>query len=283
MSRTKASTAKAATAGAPKNWWRSFFSPLAGKVMFEPRMDRSGAEVDAVLRRTRTRPGASILDLACGTGRHTLIFAQKGYDVVGLDYSQPYLREAREKLRNSKRGIRCRFVRGDMRYASRYVGRDAFDLAVSLYNSFGYFDRRSDDRRMLREVFRVLRPGGAFVINTLRESGVRRRFKTPLNVGHEPVKNVFALDDARYDAAHRRTISNWVIVDARKRRARIERLRFGQNVYSHAALKALLRAAGFRIERAWGALDGARLRRTSWHQTIVARKPLSRRRRAPGS
>jgi len=261
----------------PKDWWKTFFAPLAGQVMFEPRDRRSPFEVDVVLRRSRTKRGARVLDVACGTGRHTAIFAAKGHEVVGLDYSAPYLAGARARLKKARLDGRARFVRGDMRHASRHVGRNGFDLAVSLYNSFGYFDRRSDDRRTLREVYRALKPGGAFVINTLHEGGVRHRLKTPAMLGHEPLKNVFMLDHARYDRKRRRTDCVWTIVDARKPRVRIARQRFGQNVYSHAEFKAMLRAAGFRIERVWGMLEGKPFNRKTWHQTIVARKPRGAR------
>ena len=279
MARGK-SKAKAAGKVNAKDWWRSFFVPLAGMVMFEPRAHRSTFEVDIVLRRTRTKPGARVLDVACGTGRHTKNFAQRGYDVVGLDYSVPYLKQARADLRKAGLAGRARLVRGDMRRASRHVGRARFDLAVSLYNSFGYFDRRGDDRRMLREVFRTLKPGGAFVINTLHEGGVRHRLKAPMRLGHEPLKNVFMIDQVEYDKRRRKTRGLWTIVDARGPRVAIARLRLSQNVYSNAELKAMLRGAGFRIERVWGMLEGAPFKPKTWHQTIVARKPPSRGERA---
>ena len=273
MARGKSKALAARKAAAPKDWWRSFFGPLAGMVMFEPRAHESADEVDIVLRRTRTKPGARVLDVACGTGRHTLIFAQRGYEVVGLDYSVPYLRQAREQLRKSGLAGRAKLVRGDMRRASAHVGHARFDLAVSLYNSFGYFDRRGDDRRVLREVFRALKPGGAFVLNTLHEGGVRHRLKAPMRLGHEPLKNVFMIDQIAYDKRKRKTQGRWTIVDARGPRVAIARLRLSQNVYSHVELKAMLRRAGFRIESVWGMLEGAPFKQTTWHQTIVARKP----------
>jgi SAM-dependent methyltransferase len=274
MARTGSKGRRAGEPPMRKDWWRSFFGRPAGMVMFEPRAQRSAGEVEIVLRRTRTKPGARILDVACGTGRHTLIFAAKGYEVVGLDYSAPYLRQARAALRKARLDGRAKLVRGDMRHASRHVGRNGFDLAVSLYNSFGYFDRRSDDKRMLREIFRALRPGGAFVLNTLNEGGVRHRLRRPMQAGHEPLRNVFMIDAVRYDKKKRRTQGNWTIVDARRPRVSIARLKLAQNVYSHAELKAMLRAAGFRIERVWGMLEGARFNPKTWHQTIVARRPV---------
>ena len=113
-----------------KNWWKSFFGPAAGVVMFGPRAARSGREADIVLGRSRTKPGARILDLGCGVGRIALILAARGFDVVGLDYSAPYLREAKAKAKTLGLAERVRFVRGDMRRAATHVGRGEFDLAL---------------------------------------------------------------------------------------------------------------------------------------------------------
>jgi len=263
---------------AANDWWKTFFGPLAGLVMFEPRSERSEREADIVLRRTRVRPGARVLDLGCGTGRISLILAARGYGVVGLDYSPHYLREA--KARAKKLGLerRVRFVRGDMRRAAHHVGGGEFDLVVSLFNSFGYFARRADDAAVVRQVFRTRKPGGVFVLNTLNERGVIERTRTPQRRGEETLKNVFMLDHFDYDRRRRRTEGRWTIVDVRAKRPKIARLRLRQNVYTHAALRRMLRAAGFRIERVWGLWDGKPFTPRSWHQTIMARKPRAARR-----
>jgi ubiquinone/menaquinone biosynthesis C-methylase UbiE len=261
--------------GAPalKEWWRDFFQPIAGEVMFAPKRDQAEVEVERVIRQAKSKAPLSVLDLACGIGRHSLIFAAHGFKVTGLDYSKPYLREARTAAR--KAGARIRFVNGDMKHLRPHFTTNEFGLVVSLYNSFGYFGSRRDDFKMLKGVHRVLKPGGAFVINTLNRGGVARRLKTPISVGREPLPKVVMIDAAHYDARRRRTLSSWTIVDARRAKATIFRRPFGQNVYSHAELKGLLIAAGFRIEKTWGMLKGGRFDPSkSWHQTIVARKPL---------
>ena len=260
-----------------KDWWKTFFGPLAGEVMFTPRGGgRARVEVAAIRRRVGIAPGARILDVPCGTGRHAMVFARAGFAVVGLDYSRPYLAAARAAAKAAGLGARLRFVRGDMRRLANHVAPGSFDLAVSLFNSFGYFDRRSDDARVVRQVFEALAPGGVFVVNTLHESGVRARLASPRQWGDEPLPNLFVVDRARYDRRRRKTEGLWTIVDARKSRVRITRHRTSQHVYSHAALKRLLRAAGFRIERSWGMLEGKKLTPTSWHQTIAARKSGAR-------
>jgi len=257
--------------GAAPDWWRGFFEPLVGEVMFVPRAGRSEAEVAQVIRQSKARAPLNVLDLACGAGRHSLIFAAQGFNVTGLDFSKPYLREARKAAR--KAGQDIQFVHGDIRNLRPHFAAGAFDLVVSMFNSFGYFRHRRDDFKVLKEVHRTLAPGGAFVLNTLNGQGVAHRLKKPIAWGHEPMPNVVMIDTASYDPRRKETRSRWTIVDARRSRAKVVRHSFRQNIYSHAELKRLLRAAGFAIEHTWGQLEGGRFDpRTSWHQTIVARK-----------
>ncbi len=90
---------------------------------------------------------------------------------------------------------------------------------MCLYTSFGYFARRSDDLKTLRAVYRVLRPGGAFVVNTVNGAGVVKRLRSPISLGSEPLPNVFVIDQARYDARTRQTLTTWTVIDARRRAA----------------------------------------------------------------
>jgi len=241
-------------------------------VMFGTKTGSTDAEIAQVLRKTRVRPPADVLDLACGIGRHSHQFAELGFAVTGLDYSEPYLQQARKAAKRAKLPIR--FVQGDMRDLKPHFAPNSFDMVVSLFNSFGYFDKRADDLKMLRTVNRVLRPGGWFVVNTLNEGGVLKRLSKPISMGREPLANLFVIDEARYDRKARRTICRWTIADTRKRKAAVHRLDFAQNVYSHSELKRLLRQAGFTVVSSWGSLGGGRFDpKKSWHQTIAARKP----------
>src|SRR5262249_22826315 len=155
-----------------------------------------------------------------------LVFAGRGFAVTGLDYSKPYLRIARQAAKAA--GLPIPFVQGDMRDLKPHFAANSFDLVVSMYNSFGYFDRRADDLRMLREVNRVLRPGGWFVVNTLNKAGVIKRLSKPISTGREPVPNVFVIDAARYDRKAAQTVCRWTIADTRGPKPAISRLSFTQ-------------------------------------------------------
>lgn len=254
-----------------KEWWRDFFVPVIGEIMFQPRAEQSQLEVDEILRNTKLQKQAKVLDLACGVGRHSVLFAKLGFDVVGLDFSKNYLAEAKKSAIKTKSKVK--FVRGDMKNLGPHFDSESFDLVVSLYNSFGYFKTRNEDLRMLKEAYRVLKPGGKFVINTLNGNGVKAALAKPVPVGREPIKNVFMIDAAKFDLKKGQTQSQWTVVDARKSKTKIHRMSFQQNVYSHQELKSALRKVGFKIETTWGKLQGGSFDQLkTWHQTIVARK-----------
>ena len=99
--------------------------------------------------------GARVLDCPCGQGRHAHLLAEAGYDVDGLDYSPELLEAAVER----GTGKTLRYTRGDMRkLPARWTGR--FDAVANLFTSFGFFLQASDDRRVIAEFARVLKPGG---------------------------------------------------------------------------------------------------------------------------
>jgi SAM-dependent methyltransferase len=103
---------------------------------------------EAALRLLGDGPGR-LLDVGCGTGAHTVVFAEHGWSPVGVDISEDQLRLARE------RGVEV--VWAD---AADLPFEDAsFDAAVSIWTHTDV----EDFTLLLREVVRVLRPGSPFV------------------------------------------------------------------------------------------------------------------------
>src|SRR5262249_23546209 len=120
-------------------------------------LDSARREVAFALERLAPQP-MPLLDLCCGSGWHSLRFAEKGFPPVGLDYSAPLLELARA------RGQGLHFVRGDMRALPFADG--AFRSVVNFFTSFGYFLREMDNLAVLTEIERVLEPGGRFLCDT---------------------------------------------------------------------------------------------------------------------
>jgi len=123
----------------------------------------AAADVTDVMDALGLAPGHRVLDLACGAGRYSGLFAAAGLDVVGLDYSKDLLATAAREV------PAARFARGDMR---RLPFSRAFDAVLMFFTSFGYFDTDDEHRRVLAEVARVLRPGGGFLLDYVRREAV---------------------------------------------------------------------------------------------------------------
>ncbi|MDR1306147.1 MAG: class I SAM-dependent methyltransferase [Treponema sp.] len=111
------------------------------------------------------------LDLCCGFGRIGLELARRGFALTGVDITGPYLDTAREDA--AVEGLDAEFILEDVRSFKR---PGAFDIAVNLYNSFGYFEDPKDDKRLVRNAFESLKPGGVFFIETLGKEILARDF-----------------------------------------------------------------------------------------------------------
>ena len=120
---------------------------------------RSGAltvrEAEQILTLVHSPPDAAVLDLCCGPGRHSLEFARRGFQVTGVDRTARYLATARAAA--TREGLTVEFVQEDMRHFHR---SEAFDLALNLFSSFGYFEDRADDLRGLCRKFSCEAIGG---------------------------------------------------------------------------------------------------------------------------
>jgi SAM-dependent methyltransferase len=124
------------------------------------------AEAEFVIDAMGLQPGAQVLDVGCGYGRHAMELAARGFHVVGLDMSTPLLVRGGEEAH--RRGLTINFVRGDM----RELDFDSqFDGAYCLFSTFGYFDDETN-KKTISNIARALRPGGRVLIEILNRDYV---------------------------------------------------------------------------------------------------------------
>ena len=176
-------------------WFESFF----GEDYFEIYADafpveRTTIEVDSVVELLGLEPGARILDLACGHGRHAIPLAQKGFDVTGYDLSEVFLDRARADAQAA--GVEIQWVRGDMRELP-FDGQ--FDAVINLFTGFGYFEEPEDDLRTLQGIRRTLEPGGQFLLETLHRDGLFARFRP--KIAEKTSTGIIVLHEYDWDLA----------------------------------------------------------------------------------
>lgn len=247
--------------GSLKSWTKSFFR----KEVFSPgeKSARAVAPAEAafIARALRLKKRSRVLDLCCGTGRHSRILARKGFSVTGVDATSAYLREARRAARNGN----PRFLRGDM----RRLGFDAeFDAAFNAWSSFGYFTDPEDDLKVLRGVRRALKPGGLFLIELMSGDWLERNFQPRRWERREG--GGFLLQDARWLPGRDRALENeWTVLRPGRKPASA---RLFLRSYGRARLSRLLRRAGFEVLRVRGGLDG-RPYGPSPRLVVLARRP----------
>jgi SAM-dependent methyltransferase len=161
------------------NPWQEFFDSHAPYYDQNPFTQHTEAEVDFLLSIFPLIPGMSILDMGCGTGRHAIELANRGFRVMGVDISEGMLEEAQKKADKA-----CVSVVWEHADASLPLDFDAepFDAAISLCEGgFGLIGQGDDpvahDLAILKNISAHLKPNAPFLLTALNGYQVIRQMK----------------------------------------------------------------------------------------------------------
>jgi SAM-dependent methyltransferase len=189
-----------------KEWFDTWFDTPYYHILYSNR-DHSEAEVflNNLTNYLAVPQGASILDLPCGKGRHTLFLAEKGFTLTGADLSNESISLAKSY---APEGVT--FLVHDLR---KPAWNEAFDYVLNLFTSFGYFETEAEDRAAFTTLSKALKPGGKLVIdfmnvtravNMLKEEetkviqGIEFRLNRYLKDGYIHKEIRFVADDTPY-------------------------------------------------------------------------------------
>ena len=246
----------------PSNWYDGWFEGewLDEMALHRPE-EKTQAEVDFVIERLELAPGARLLDLACGHGRHAQELARRGFRVTGVDSSPRSL----ELARAAAGGLDVEYVLGDMREIE-YDGE--FDAVVNLFTAFGYFEEEDENQEVLNRVARALRPGGSFLIDAVNGFGLATKYQPRLWNELESGNGYF-LHEAEFDFHRGRSDVRWTFIKADGSRSELVH---SLRVYTPHELVRMLDAAGLRTVGAWGDWGGGELSFDSWRLIVRADK-----------
>jgi D-alanine-D-alanine ligase len=222
------------------DWWSHIFNYLYLRTDADiiNDLDITSHEIDLFLEILNLSPDDKILDLCCGQGRHSLELARRNFkNIEGLDRSHYLIQKAKATAR--KEDLNIRFREGDARKIPSPT--DSFDVVMILGNSFGYFDTIQDDLRVLKEVFRVLKPWGKILIEVTDGDYLRNNFQTRSWEWMD--KKHFVCRERSLSLDKQRLISREVITHTEK--GVIADQFYAERLYSKENLTRILETAGF--------------------------------------
>lgn len=206
-----------------------------------------------------TLAGRRVLDLACGPGRYLRVLYERGARAVGMDLSPVLLGEARrvfDSLDSSPR-----LVRGDMRsipFADR-----SFELTLSMFTSFGYFDSLDDHARLAKEIARVT---SAVIVLDVPNPTVLRRTLVPRS--ERVLEDVRVVESRFLEEGPMRVVKTMeVFVDGTD--DPVERYEERVMLFTTDELETMFVAAGFSVDDVMGDYDGTAFDAESSPRTLL--------------
>jgi SAM-dependent methyltransferase len=230
---------------ATTNQAEELFSESADEYEAKEFTRHTDAEVDFIVVECGLPPGSAFLDMGCGTGRHAVALARRGYRVTGVDIATGMLDAARKAA--DAAGVAVDWIEAD---ATRFATDARFDAALCLCGGgFGILNLEDDpaahDRAVLRAIAAALRPGPPPILTTLNAFARLRELT----------------DDAIARGAFDPLTLEETYTDEADTPHGTERLRLKERRWLPPELIALCESAGFAVAHLWGGTSGAWNRR----------------------
>jgi len=244
-----------------ENNWQTFFDHHAPQYMENVFTRNTLVEVDFLLEELKLPPGSAILDMGCGTGRHSVELASRGFQMTGVDLSAGMLKEARQAAEAA--GVQVTWVQSDAR---QFRSEARFDAAICLCEgAFGLVGTGEDpdahDPAILRNIAAALKPGAPFILTALNGLRPIREFtQADVDAGKFDPLTLIETFEMEIDTPDgKKTVVVW------------------EKKHLPQELILLCQQAGFEVLHLWGGTAGDWWRRQvnldEMEVMIVARKP----------
>lgn len=204
--------------------------------------ERTLRELEFIQSALDLPPGAALLDLACGVGRHAIGMAKRGYRVTGLDFNARYLELAAKEAARAE--AKVDWVVGDMR---RLSFEREFDGVYSYFTSFGYFSD-AENETVIGHVARALRPGGRFLIDMSNRDWLLTHPQQ--RTWHQREDGALLMEELTLELCSSRVVSRQTLIEP-EGGPRITK-EFDLRAYTCAELTALMARHGLGVREVWG-------------------------------
>jgi SAM-dependent methyltransferase len=226
----------------PDDWYATAFDARSAEMAWT---DRTGPEVDRVIKILQPRGDERILDLACGSGRHSLELGRRGFSVVGADISPDLIEIARREA--AEEGLDVDFVLSDLRDLE-FEGE--FDLVLNLNDgAIGYLESDEENLKTFEVISRSLKPGGRNLIQLPNVLYAKERLPQRSWI---PADGMIELVEHRWDKKARRMEGKMVaarfgeVLDDS-----LDGIEFSQRLYSVDELRQIYASVGMELLTAY--------------------------------
>ncbi len=193
--------------------------------------------MEGIIRLLDLKGGEKILDIPSGYGRHSIGLAQKGLDVTGVELNSVHLNEA---IKNAQKvETKPNFLKENM---IDIAYKEKFDAIINMFYSFGFFETDEENKKVLRNFFNALKPGGKFLFHTDVNvprilSGKYKENETRNLVSGNTLKIV-----DKYNPQDKRIYGTWIIKD---KNGKEEKKDYSVRVYTKEEFIDLCKQVGF--------------------------------------
>ena len=239
-----------------KEFWALFYDWMFPESSFEQAVEQT----EDIISLTNLSKG-KILDLCCGPGRFCVPLSKKGFQVTGVDLQPLLLDKAADY--SKQEGVNVEFIQENM---LTFCQDNSYDLVLSMYSSFGYFDKPEDDIKVLENIYISLKAGGKLLLDVRGKEIHAMANVTSYN--EEMPNGDLVCQRTEVNDDWTSTNSEWVYIKGNK--AHKFQMRF--NLYSGAELRTLLKQVGFSNVNVYGDLKGNAYNQQAKRLVVLAEK-----------
>jgi cyclopropane fatty-acyl-phospholipid synthase-like methyltransferase len=224
--------------------------------------ERTAAEAEFIQSSLALPPGATLLDLACGVGRHAIPMAKRGFRVTGVDFNPRYLEIAAREAKLA--GVELEWAAIDMRSLE---WSERFDGAYSFFTSFGYYSDEENEA-VLSRIARALKPGGRLLLDMMNRDWMLTH---PLQrTWNQREDGALIMEEVSMDLVTSRVKSRITLIEPST--GALPAKEFDLRAYTCAELTALLARHGLAVRETWGGADRTAYSTESRRLVIVAER-----------
>jgi SAM-dependent methyltransferase len=251
----------------PQDWYATAFDAASADMAWT---ERTASEVDRALTILQSRGDERILDLACGSGRHSLELRRRGHEVVGADISGDLIELARAEA--TAANLDVDFVLADLRDLEF---ENEFDLVLNLNDgAIGYLESDEENHRTFEVIARALREGGRNLVQLPNLLYARERLPQRSWI---PAESMVELVEHRWNKRARRLEGLMVAARFGEVLDGLEGIEFSQRLYSVEDLREIYASVGMELVRTYHGNGRPRDPRPSQFEIFVEARKATRK------